>query len=213
MSVKNRWDRLTAIPLTILSLVYIALYAFEVLANLGGVLRTSFEYVSDSIWAIFVVDYAIRLFWAKDRKSFLINNSVELASLVLPAIRAFRMLRIITALNQMTQFAKSKGARVNLSLAAGVPLFFFMCALGILDVERSAAGATIISFKLALWWSLTTLATVGYGDLYPVTDSGKLIAALLMFSGIGLMSVITANIATWFMRNLGNRNSRADLGD
>ncbi|WP_260412610.1 potassium channel family protein [Alkalihalobacillus sp. TS-13] len=54
------------------------------------------------------------------------------------------------------------------------------------------------SFEDALWWSIVTLTTVGYGDLYPVTTVGRLIASFLMFVGIGLIGVITGMVASFF---------------
>lgn len=206
MSLKTeKWESLTSVPLTVFSFVYIALYSIEVLVDARGALRNSIEIASDVVWGIFWIDFLVRLFGSKLKLQFLKANLLEFASLILPAIRALRMLRVVTAMSQSAQLLKSPAARVNYFLAVSAPLLFYMCALGILDVERHAPGASITSFKLAVWWSMTTLATVGYGDLFPVTDSGRLIAAILMFSGIGLMSVITANVAGWFIRNVGQR--------
>lgn len=68
-----------------------------------------------------------------------------------------------------------------------------------LDAERRSADPTIVTLSDALWWSLTTMTTVGYGDLYPTTLEGRLIAATLMLSGIALLGVVTASIAAWFV--------------
>lgn len=206
MASIHSWERKTSIPLAALAVVYLAIYSFEVLIDAHGATKSTLESISNIIWAIFWADYAIRFALAPKKFAFLRANLLEMASLVLPAIRAFRMLRVLTAFNQISQFATSKAARVNLFLFASLPLIFFMCALGILDVERHASGSTIQSFGDAVWWSLTTIATVGYGDLYPVTISGRLIAAVLLFTGIGSMSLITANVASWLSRNLGVRN-------
>jgi voltage-gated potassium channel len=135
------------------------------------------------------------------------SNSIEFAALLLPAVRAFRMFRVITAVSQFGQLFSSRAARANFYLFSSLPILFLMSALGIIDVERHAPGATIVSLSDALWWSLSTMATVGYGDLYPVTDSGRAIAAVLIFAGIGSMSLITANLASWISRNLGTRGS------
>lgn len=201
----KRWEKATAIPLAVLAMVYLGIYAFEVLADVNGKPKAALEVSSDLIWGLFWADFLVRVALAKNRLRFLRRNLIEIASLVLPAMRAFRMLRVLTAFHQVAQFTKSTGARVNLFLFTSLPLLFFMCALGILDVERHAFRSTIHNFGDALWWSLTTLATVGYGDLYPVTTSGRLIAAVLLFAGIGSMSLITANIASWLMKNIGNR--------
>jgi voltage-gated potassium channel len=75
-------------------------------------------------------------------------------------------------------------------------------AVAVLDAERGAPDATINSFGDALWWSLITVTTVGYGDRYPVTGAGQAIAAGLMVAGIALLGVVTAAIAAWFVRHV-----------
>nr|WSZ97902.1 potassium channel family protein [Streptomyces sp. NBC_00857] len=69
----------------------------------------------------------------------------------------------------------------------------------IVPFEASAPRATITSFPLALWWSIETATTVGYGDLYPVTAPGRVIASVVMLVGIAVFSIVTASIATWFV--------------
>jgi voltage-gated potassium channel len=72
-------------------------------------------------------------------------------------------------------------------------------ALAMLDAERGASDANIRSFADALWFSATTVATVGYGDRYPVTTEGRLIAVLLMIVGVTLVGTVTASVAAWFV--------------
>ena len=64
---------------------------------------------------------------------------------------------------------------------------------------EDGAGGTIDSLGDALWWAITTVTTVGYGDMFPVTPAGRGIAAFLMLSGIALFGVLTANIAAFFV--------------
>jgi voltage-gated potassium channel len=72
-------------------------------------------------------------------------------------------------------------------------------AVTVLDAERNAPGANITSFGDALWWASTTVTTVGYGDRYPVTTEGRLIAVGLILVGIGLVGAVTASVATWIV--------------
>ncbi len=79
-----------------------------------------------------------------------------------------------------------------------------------LDAERHAENASITTFRDALWWTLTTMSTVGYGDRYPVTAEGRLVAGLLMVGGIALLGVITGTIASWLRGEAARcRGSRA----
>ena len=81
-------------------------------------------------------------------------------------------------------------------LALGV---LFAGALTVLEVEREDPDANIVSYSDALWWALTTMTTVGYGDRFPVTAEGRFMAAALMLSGIAVLGVLTASIAAWFV--------------
>ncbi len=81
-------------------------------------------------------------------------------------------------------------------------------SLAVLDAERSAPEANITSFGDALWWSATTVTTVGYGDRFPVTTEGRLVAVVLMLLGIAVVSSVTAAVASWFLSQVG-----VDTGD
>jgi voltage-gated potassium channel len=78
-------------------------------------------------------------------------------------------------------------------------LLVFTSSLAVLDAERGQRGATIESFGDALWWSITTITTVGYGDERPVTAEGRFVAAGLMIGGIALLGTVTASIASWLV--------------
>ena len=69
----------------------------------------------------------------------------------------------------------------------------------VLIAERNAPGATIHNYGQALWWAVVTVTTVGYGDKYPVTGFGQGIAVVVMVVGIGLIGVLTATVASYFV--------------
>ncbi|WP_031090495.1 potassium channel family protein [Streptomyces sp. NRRL WC-3549] len=89
--------------------------------------------------------------------------------------------------------------KASLWAALGVVLVLLLGSWAIVPFEESAPRATITSFPLALWWSVETATTVGYGDLYPVTLGGRVIAGIEMLVGISVFSVVTASLATWFV--------------
>lgn len=88
----------------------------------------------------------------------------------------------------------------------------------VLLFEENAKGANIHSYPDALWWAIVTVTTVGYGDRYPVTEGGRVVAAVLMLVGIGLIGVLTATVASVFIKEHTDANkaelkkSHADLG-
>lgn len=97
-----------------------------------------------------------------------------------------------------------QGGRVSigrtLAGAAGAALLLmFIAAVAMLDTERGYVDSPIQTFGDALWWSGATIATVGYGDVYPVTFVGRWVALCLMLVGISLIGVVTASIAAWFV--------------
>ena len=78
-----------------------------------------------------------------------------------------------------------------------------VAALAMLDAERQNPGANIRTFGDALWWALTTMSTIGYGDRYPTTPAGRFVAAALMLGGVALLGVVTAALASWFVDRFG----------
>ncbi len=152
-------------------------------------------------WVSFVVDYAVRLFLAYDRRRWFVRNLLDLAIIAWPLflpLRLFRLLLLITVIEKAVR--RTVRGRVALYTAFSVVLLVYVCALSILQVERSQPDTTIKNFGDALWWSLETVTTVGYGDTAPHTGTGKWIAATLMIGGIGIVSVITASLASWILQ-------------
>lgn len=198
----NRWERHSTIPLAVLALVYLTLYAFEVLADMEPALLFDLVLVNDIIWGVFALDFVIRLVIAHDKLRFLRRNVVELISLILPFFRAFRMFRVIVAIGFLTRVAQSLQGRINLYLGLILPLLVFTCSLGVYDAEHRDPSANITSFGDAIWWAFVTITTIGYGDYYPVTLEGRAIAVVLMLSGLALVSIITISIGSWFLSRL-----------
>ena len=77
-----------------------------------------------------------------------------------------------------------------------------MSSMAILLVE-TAPDSNILTASDSLWWSITTITTVGYGDLYPVTEAGRMVGAVLMICGIVVIGAISASISTWVLKKRG----------
>jgi voltage-gated potassium channel len=196
------WERWSTIPLAILALLYLALYSIEVLGDLAPVLFLDFVVVSDVIWGIFVIDFLGRFILSHNKLQFLKSNAIELVSLVLPFFRAFRMFRVVIALGFLSRVGKTLSARINIYVGLILPLLIYVCSLGVYEAEHLAPGANIKQFGDAIWWAFVTIATIGYGDYYPVTFEGRAIAVLLMIAGLAFVSVITVSVATMFLGRL-----------
>jgi hypothetical protein len=87
------------------------------------------------------------------------------------------------------------------------PLLIYAVSLAILETERGQPGAEINNFGDAVWWSITTVTTVGYGDLAPVTVKGRVIAVLLTMGGISLVGVVTATLASWIVQRVAQEDT------
>ncbi|MEU3145207.1 potassium channel family protein [Streptomyces sp. NPDC006999] len=197
----RRWEQRTGGWLIGLALVYLTAYAVPILdPGLPRAWRDAAETVTFAIWALLAAEFVLRFAVAGSRWQFLKVRLFDLATLVLPPLRP---LRLVTLVFMVVRRNASTLGRVRLRLgtyvAACTALLLFLSSLTILDVERRNPDASITAFGDALWWSLTTVTTVGYGDLYPTTTEGRLIAVALMVGGIALAGLVTATLASWFM--------------
>jgi voltage-gated potassium channel len=190
-------------PLAALALVFLADYSVEVLTRPRGYESQVLFAVTWIVWGLFALDYLARLFLANDPPRWFLRHLFELAIVALPLLRPLRLLRLILLIEALQKaIGKAFPGRIAIYTASGITLLIYSAALAIFETERDQPGATINSFGKAVWWSITTVTTVGYGDCYPVTNSGRVIAVLLMIGGISLVGVVTASLATWIIQRV-----------
>ena len=151
-------------------------------------------------WAMFGLDYVVRVYLTDQRKRYVLHHAHDLVILVIPVLRPLRLLRLLVLLRVLSrQAADSLRGRVAVYVSASAVLVIFCSGLAIRDAERGHHHANITSFGDALWWSVTTVTTVGYGDHYPVTTEGRFVAVGVMLAGIALIGVVTASFASWLI--------------
>jgi len=191
----------------IAAIVFLIAYAWAVLEQLQGGWNTCATLVMTVTWAVFMVDYFVRLSLADDKKKWFVRNLLDLAVVALPILRPLRLIRLLTLL-AIFQRVVGKGLRGRVVMYTVVSTFMlvFVSSLAMLDAERTYPGASITTFGDALWWAFTTITTVGYGDLYPVSFTGRCIAVALMIGGIALLGTITATIASWLVEKVAARD-------
>lgn len=197
-----RWERRAEWPLTFVAVVFLAAYAWPILdSGLADAWARACRIVTWAAWAAFAADYAVRLFLSRGaRLAFVRSNLVDLLVIVLPLLRPLRLLRLITLLSVLNRHVGgSLRGRVAFYVGGSTALILFVAALAILDAERKASEPNITTFGDALWWAMTTVTTVGYGDRYPTSGTGRLIAAGLMLAGIALLGIVTASLASWLL--------------
>lgn len=202
---------------------FLTAYAWQVIGRLEGRAAGALEAVMWVTWAVFAVDYLANLWLAEDRGRWFLRHFHELVIVALPVFRPLRLLRLVTLLSVLQGTAgKSLRGRVITYVAGSAVLLVFIGALAALDAEQYAPDASIVTFGDALWWAVTTITTVGYGDLFPVTPIGRMVAVGLMMSGIAVLGVVTASLASWLVQQVeqdttsaletAERPMRADVG-
>lgn len=188
------------LPMAILGFVYLGVYTFQVATTPDAMSAFYLELAAWIIWSFFALDLLVKLFISDGFGSFLKANWLELIALVVPFMRILRVLRIFVAIRAITPLLKSKVAATGIYLAMLLPISWFVGGVAVLDAEQAGADSKIQNLPDALWWSLATLTTVGYGDLYPVTTEGKAVAGVLMLLGIGLFSACAGILASWLTK-------------
>lgn len=164
-------------------------------------------------WGLLVVDLVVRLGLAEDRWLFLRRHPLDVVMVLLPILRPLQLLRQFTLLKSLNRLAGSSlRGRVGMYVAGSMGLIVFIGSLAVLDAERGGPGP-IQDYGDALWWALVTVATVGYGDFYPVTTEGRAVAVGLMLFGIGVLGVVTAGFASWLVERVDDLDEEENGAD
>jgi voltage-gated potassium channel len=199
----QRWERYAEWPLAIAALLFLGVYSVLVLVRPHGREAHVLWVVSWIVWGLFIVDYVVRLYLASNRWHWFVRHLLDFAIVALPLVRPLRLLRLLVLIDVLQKaIGNAFRGRIVVYTVSGVLLLIYTSSLAVFDKERFLPGATINSFGKALWWSITTVTTVGYGDVYPVTNTGRIIAVLLMIGGISLVGVVTAALASWIIERV-----------
>lgn len=195
------WEDRTSTPMFVASVLYLLAFAAPIMSTriqepYDGYLNI----IQLILWGLFAADYCVRLYLAPRRLYFITHNLMNLAIVLLPAWRIVSFLAMIhlTANRQYKRLSE-----LAMKLFGYTAIFIIMFALSIYSVESSEPGAMIRDLPTAYWWTFTTLATVGYGDVYPITGIGRVIAVVVMLYGVGLVAVATGALASWIIEKIG----------
>lgn len=200
---QTRWQRLTEWPLVLLALIFLITYGWEVIADLPDGETQLPEVVLTFVWVAFVVDYVVNLALAPNRRQWFVGHIWELAIVALPMLRPLRLLRLlsIVAMLHRTGLTAFRG-RVAIYIVATTALLVLVAGIAVLDAEQNTVGANITNVGDAWWWAFATITTVGYGDFFPVTLAGRLVAVVLMGCGVALLGSVTALLASWLIEQV-----------
>lgn len=201
MTSVERWEKRAEVPLLLLAAAFLVAYAWPVIdPRLGPDLLTVLEVASWTVWGAFVMDFAARLYLANERRRYALSHWYDVALILLPLLRPLRLLRLLAFARVLNRSAAgSLVGKVSTYVAGTALMALGLGALAVLDAEQDAPNANITTFGDALWWSATTVTTVGYGDRFPVTTTGRFVAVALMLVGIACIGAITAGVAAWLV--------------
>ncbi len=169
------------------------------------------DYSDTALCVVFFVDFLITLFSTTNKRRYLTSWGVlDLVSCV-PMLSAFRVGRLARVVRILRVLRGVRSARILASAlfqhraqsafsVAGLVsvLLLVFGSIAILQFEDTPQG-NIKGPEDALWWTAVTLTTVGYGDRYPVTTEGRMVAVVLMCAGVGLFGTVSGFLATWFL--------------
>ena len=175
--------------------------------------------VETVIVPIFMFDFAYRLTTAPSRSGYFLRRFgwADLLAAV-PLLRPLRIFRIARVMQLLRREGRDRWVR-DLVASRAHATFLITMFLVVLVVETAGMliflaeedvpGANIRTSGDAVWWGLVTIATVGYGDRFPVSPAGRLVGVLLLFAGVALFSVLTGFIANAFLTPTHRRSRRA----
>ncbi|MDX6353472.1 MAG: voltage-gated potassium channel [Streptomyces sp.] len=201
----SRWEARTDIPLSVASMLFLAAYAVDVLARgMPAGWHTTCLAIALTAWALFAVDYAVR--WRLSGYGphllrYVRRHLLDTVVLLLPLLRPLRILRVYEAVQRRRDRPRLGlyGRVISYAGLASV-LLGFTSALAVYQQERDAPGATIHTFGDSVWWACSTLSTVGYGDITPVTPLGRTIAIGMMTCGLALFGAVTGAFSSWLFQ-------------
>jgi voltage-gated potassium channel len=218
----DRIERVTKFPMAILGVTWLVLGIVILTTDVNGSASKAVVGAFFVLWVIMLVEYVVRLVVTPDTPGYVRRRWVEPATVVVPPFQGWH----IVGIEKMGLLMHEAELRVESILKhhslfrvlIAVVTTLFLGAWLVLLLEENAKGSNIHDYPEALWWAIVTVTTVGYGDAYPVTQGARVVAVVLMLVGIGLIGVLTATVASVFIKEHTDaskeefKKGHADLG-
>lgn len=210
-----RWGHTFEIAIQVLILFSIISLTIETVPNLPAWVRGFLSAIELVIVAIFTVEYGLRLYAAKSAWRYATSfwGIIDLLAILpyflalgldLRGVRAFRVLRLLQVFKLFRYgqagerlvgaFDRVKAELMIFGVVALIVVY--LSAVGLYFFENEAQPEAFASIPHALWWSIVTLTTVGYGDVYPITLGGRMFTGIVLVLGLGAVAVPTGLMAS-----------------
>jgi voltage-gated potassium channel len=200
----------------ILAIVATFVVVLQFSKNISVIQMRYLTMADNTIYFIFVADFVLRWALSKNKKAFIRNHYVDLVAILpfhfftnSPYGSLLKLMRVLTYSMRLIHnikdvlytngFIYSLGSATIITILGSFAIYFF----------EKDSSTTIKSYGDAFWWSIVTVTTVGYGDISPTTVAGRVIAAILMLSGIGFLSMLTSTVSTYFITKTSEKNKKA----
>ncbi len=205
----------------VLSLYSLGALTIELLLPLDAETLRLLREIDDLVCVVFLLDFAVHLLRAPSKREFWRLGWIDLLSSI-PEIswlrwgRVFRVFRILRALRSFKVFAdhfateRAQGTFFMVGLMSVITVLF--ATIAVFEAERHAPGSNIRSAGDALWWAFATVTTIGFGDHYPITATGRMVAVVLVIFGLSFLGTFTAFVASFFLEK-NQRREESELAE
>lgn len=218
----DRVERITRYPMTVLGIAWLVIGIIVLTTDVNSSASDALVGTLFGLWVVMLVEYLVRLVITPDTPGYVKRRWVEPVTVVLPAFQGWH----VVGIEKVTLLVREGELRAEAILKHHSLFRVLIAVVGVLFIgawlvllfEENAKNSNIHDYPDALWWAIVTVTTVGYGDRYPVTEGGRIVAVVLMLVGIGLIGVLTATVASLFIKEHADANkeelkkSHADLG-
>ena len=198
----ERMERITEVPMLILAACMIPLLLGPFLWELTDHQSDVFFILNTMIWAAFGLDLVVKTAVAPRRLAYLRAHWLDVAILIAPPFRPLRLARLVLYGSRIL-YGLRRISQVDYLLVYAV-LLVMVSATVVTSVE-TGENAQITSLSDALWWATVTVTTIGYGDIVPVSETGRAMGYVLVLGGVLLFSALTANFAASLVRGQRRR--------
>jgi len=214
-SIDKKTIRKFDILLQLMILTSLIGFSLETLPDLSSTFRSILRYIEIVTVMIFTLEYVARVVAAPKKLKFIFSfyGIIDLLAIVpffistdidLRSLRLFRFFRLIWILKLVRYSAAARRLQIAFSIAKEeivmflfvTVLFLYLSSVGIFYFENSAQPEVFSSVFASMWWAVTTLTTVGYGDIYPVTTGGKVFTFFILMIGLGVVSIPAGLLAS-----------------
>jgi len=207
------------IVVLVLSVIVLAALGADMVFTFPPGVSNILQTLDTAVCILLLIDFCIRFCQAPSKLGFLKWGWIDLLASIpnIPCLRVGRLVRILRVIRLLrairttqklsTLMFKNKAQTGVASVLLTAFLLIIFCSVAELMCEQQSSTANIKTAGDAIWWSVTTVTTVGYGDKYPVTMGGRVVAMVLMVSGIGLFGTLSGVAATYFLHSKQEQNS------